>query len=61
MSYKVISGSVFEVSADSSTAAWELFKKFSDGTATAEEQALITDTGTTAFELRQEGDAVDPE
>lgn len=61
MSFKVISGTIYEVNAPSSTDAWELFRKFSEGTATAEEQALIVDTGTTAFELRQEGDAVDPE
>lgn len=59
MKYKIIYGTVYEVDAELSTDAWQLFDKFVSGTATTEEQALIVNTEVSAFELRQEGDAVD--
>lgn len=57
MPIKIISGTVFNVDTEVSTEAWDLFKKYSEGTATPEEAALITDTGETAFEVRVEGEA----
>lgn len=56
MIYRIISGSVYEVTANSTTEAWELFKKSLDGDATAEELSLVSDTGETSFEVRYEGE-----
>lgn len=61
MAFRIISGNTFEVNTELSTEAWNIFQKYVDGTATAEELALITDLGVSAFEVRHEGDAADPD
>lgn len=61
MGFKIISGNTFEVNTELSTDAWNIFQKYVNGTATEEELALITDLGVSSFEVRHEGDAVDPD
>lgn len=62
MAIKIISGTVYSVDTELSTDAWNIFKKYSDGTATPEEIALITNTQETAFEVKVEGEApIEPE
>ncbi len=57
MTIKILSGAVYEVDVETTTEAWTIFDRFMSGTATAEEEALIVDTGNTAFEVRAEGEA----
>ena len=55
-SFRIISGNQFEVTAELSTDAIAIFGRYVDGTATAEDMAAITDLGTSAYELRAEGE-----
>jgi|TARA_B110000285_G_C14611363_1_gene375078 hypothetical protein len=56
MTIKILSGAVYEVDVDTTTDAWTIFNRFVSGTATAEDEALIVDTGNTAWEVRAEGE-----
>ena len=54
MAFTFISGQVFSVEAATADEAWALFQKHVDGTATAEESALVSDTGVSSFEISGE-------
>ena len=56
MAFQVISGSTYSVNAELSTDAIAIFQKYIEGTATAEEAALVTDLGVTSYELKKEGE-----
>jgi len=56
MAIEIISGNVFRVETDVTTEAAIIFGKYVDGTATPEEEAMISATGESAFEVKREGD-----
>ena len=56
MAFQVISGTTYSVNTELSTDAIAIFQKYIEGTATAEEAALVTDLGVTSYELKKEGE-----
>lgn len=56
MAFKIIAGNTYIVDAANSSEAWALFDKYINETATAEEQAKVTDQGYTSFEITGEQD-----
>ena len=54
MAIKIISGSYYTVNTNDVVEALNIYQKVQDGTATAEEQALVSNTDTTGFEAAGE-------